>query len=317
MNYETIKRLVLIEFGNKYDDIDLLVKLEECLEKINKEGMMVLNNFSYFHRFINEGVKSQKIEFHFYFLIIVSQILFIFIAFLLGFVNGFFYLLVVTILLAVQTVFAWTLTVFDRQSLFLDKIRKWSIRLYSDLELIDFLSIESLNDFSTIVPFDEKKYAKLWLKEMSTSMNQDWENISLELLPTKNSSIPQIRVTLGGTRKPLQKASEYGFSDKDNEDIPNVLMITLLLFSRKKEIRFFGLENEKIDIGKRVDQLNKHLELLFGKRKLSPIYYNKIDQTWISKINIIDRSSNERNNIRQCLDVFNKIINSYVGYNAL
>ena len=32
---------------------------------------------------------------------------------------------------------------------------------------------------------------------------------------------------------------------------------------------------------------------------------------------IIDRSSTARNDIRQSLDVFGKIINSYVGYDAL
>ena len=46
MNYDIIKRLILIESGSKYNDKDLFIKLEECLEKINKEGMMVLNDFS-------------------------------------------------------------------------------------------------------------------------------------------------------------------------------------------------------------------------------------------------------------------------------
>ena len=70
-------------------------------------------------------------------------------------------------------------------------------------------------------------------------------------------------------------------------------------------------------IGSRVNQLNRHLELLCGKRKTPPIFCDKNSQTWISKINIIDRSSTERNNIRQCLGVFKKIVNSYVGHNAI
>ena len=72
-----------------------------------------------------------------------------------------------------------------------------------------------------------------------------------------------------------------------------------------------------MDIDSRVDQLNRHLELLFGKRKTLPIFFDKNSQTWISKINIIDRSSTERNNINQCLGVFKKIVNSYVGHNAI
>jgi hypothetical protein len=317
MNYNIIKRLASIEFGNKYSDNDLLVNFEECLEKINKEGVLVLNDFSYFHQFINNGVKSQKIDFRYYYAAIIFQILFILVAIFSGLISGVFNFVTITILIILNSVFIWVYSAFVRQMLFLNKIRKWTIQLSKDLDLINFLSIESLNDFSTIIPFDEKKYAKLWLKEMSTSMNHDWENISLELLPIKNSSIPQIRVTLGGVRKSLQKASEYGFSDKENDAIPNTLMITLLLFSRKKEIRFFGLENEKINIGERVNQLNRHLELLFGKREQSPIYFDKNIETWISKINIIDRSNTDRNNIRQSLDIFNKIINSYVGQNVM
>ena len=69
-------------------------------------------------------------------------------------------------------------------------------------------------------------------------------------------------------------------------------------------------------IGSKVDKLNRHLELLFGKRKTPSIFFDDNSQTWISKINIIDRSSAERNNIRQCLGVFKKIVNSYVGHNA-
>ena len=317
MNYDIIKRLILIESSSKYNDNDLFIKLEECLEKINKEGMTVLNDFSYFHQFINDGIKSQYIDFRPHFAVIIFQILFILVTTFLGLINGVFNIVIITVLIMVQSVFVWAFSAFDRQILFLNKVRKWTNHLSSDIELINFLSVESLNDFSELVPFDEKQYAKLWLKEMSTSMNHDWEDISIEILPSEKTSIPQMRVILGGIRKSVQQARDYGFADKDNEETPNTLLITLFLFSRKKEIRFFGLENEKMAIDSRVNQLNSHLELLFGKRKTPPIFFDKNSQTWISKINIIDRSSTERNNIRQCLGVFKKIVNSYVGHNAI
>ena len=63
---------------------------------------------------------------------------------------------------------------------------------YNDIDLNNFLSIESFRDFSIMTPFDEKEYAKLWLKEMSTSMDHDWDNINLELLPNKKSFVPNI-----------------------------------------------------------------------------------------------------------------------------
>lgn len=317
MNYDIIKRLILIETGSRYNDKDLSIKLEECLDKINEEGMLVLNDFSYFHQFINDGVKSQNIDIRVHFAIIMFQILFILVTTLLGLTNGALNLVFIAILIAIQSVFVWAFSAFNRQILFLNKVRKWTNHLSSDIELINFLSVESLNDFSELLPFDEKQYAKLWLKEMSTSMNHDWEDISIEILPSEKTSIPQMRVILGGIRKSVQQASDYGFADKENQEIPNTLLITLFLFSRKKEIRFFGLENEKMDIDSRVDQLNRHLELLFGKRKTPPVLFDKNSQTWISKINIIDRSSTERNNVRQCLGVFKKIVNSYVGHNAI
>ncbi|MEC8541723.1 MAG: hypothetical protein VXY53_07785, partial [Candidatus Thermoplasmatota archaeon] len=53
-------------------------------------------------------------------------------------------------------------------------------------------------------------YAKLWLKEMSTSMDHDWQDIILELHPNEDQLIPNIRVTLGGVRKTMQpKAFQY------------------------------------------------------------------------------------------------------------
>jgi hypothetical protein len=68
---------MLIEASRKYKDEDLFIKLEECLEKINNEGMMVLNDFSYFHQFINDGVKSQYIDLRPHFAFIRFQTLFI------------------------------------------------------------------------------------------------------------------------------------------------------------------------------------------------------------------------------------------------
>ena len=91
----------------------------------------------------------------------------------------------------------------------------------------------------------------------------------------------------------------------------------MLLFSRKKKIRFFGLDYEKKSIQIRIDQLNNHFELLFGKRKQKPIEYDDEQEYWESTIKIVDRSSTARNDIRQSLDVFGKIINLYVGYDAV
>ena len=89
------------------------------------------------------------------------------------------------------------------------------------------------------------------------------------------------------------------------------------LFSRKKKIQFFGLDEERDFIKHRVDELIQHLELLFGKREEPPIIFDDENQEWSLVINVVDRTSSARNNIKQSLDIFIKIVNSYTGSNIL
>ena len=316
VSIDLIKRFTSIEFGQKYSDQELFDKLKECLEKVNQDGMMVLNDFSFFHNYINEGVRSQKAELRSYYVFLLLQFSALFLFVISGALFGVFNLSVIIFLLLLQSLFFWVISANEKQTIFLNKVRAWSMSFYNDIDLNNFLSIESFRDFSIMTPFDEKEYAKIWLKEMSTSMDHDWGNINLELLPNEKSLVPNIRVTLGGIRKSILPPSKYGFSNED-DSVPNTLLITLLLFSRKNSIRFFGLDNEKDSIDKRIDELNNHFELLFGKRNSAPIIYDNEENYWKSKINIIDRSSIERNDIKQSLNVFVKIVNSYVGHNAI
>ena len=71
---DLIKRFSSIEFGPKYTDHELFDKLKECLEKVNQDGMMVLNDFSYFHNYINEGIRSQKTQLRFYYVFLLIQL---------------------------------------------------------------------------------------------------------------------------------------------------------------------------------------------------------------------------------------------------
>ena len=316
VSIDLIKRFTSIEFGRQYSDHELFDKLKECLEKVNQDGMMVLNDFSFFHNYINDGVRSQKAELRSYYVFLLLQFSALFLFVISGTLFGVFNLSVIIFLLLLQSLFFWVISANEKQTIFLNKVRAWSMSFYNDIDLNNFLSIESFRDFSIMTPFDEKEYAKLWLKEMSTSMDHDWGNINLELLPNEKSLVPNIRVTLGGIRKSILPPSKYSFANED-DSVPNTLLITLLLFSRKSSIRFFGLDNEKDSIDKRIDELNNHFELLFGKRNSAPIIYDNEENYWKSKINIIDRSSIERNDIKQSLNVFVKIVNSYVGHNAI
>ena len=44
---------------------------KEGVEKVNQDGMMVLNDFSFFHNYINDGVRSQKAELRSYYVFLL------------------------------------------------------------------------------------------------------------------------------------------------------------------------------------------------------------------------------------------------------
>ena len=79
-----LKRFFEIEYGQKFDQSELYLKLQECLEKINEDGTSVLNDFSFFHGFVNDGIRSQKVNDRFYFGLIFLQILITLILFYTG-----------------------------------------------------------------------------------------------------------------------------------------------------------------------------------------------------------------------------------------
>ena len=93
-----IKRFTSLEFGQQYSDHELFDKLKECLEKVNQDGMMILNDFSYFHNYINEGIRSQKTELRFYYVFLLIQLSILSLTFISGFLSGVFNILVITIL---------------------------------------------------------------------------------------------------------------------------------------------------------------------------------------------------------------------------
>ena len=130
----------------------------------------------------------------------------------------------------------------------------------------------------------------------------------------------------------LEKNCKIGYlpQDLDFNNGRSVLEEAYLAFEEIKKVEVRQEEIHKIieettdfesssymEVLDELNELNNHFELLFGKRKLPPIIYNSQENRWTTKINIVDRSSTERNDLRQSLNVFLKIINSYVGYNAI
>tara|TARA_B100001778_G_scaffold304174_1_gene281956 strand:- start:109 stop:435 length:327 start_codon:yes stop_codon:yes gene_type:complete len=89
VSIDLIKRFTSIEFGQQYSDQELFDKLKECLEKVNQDGMMVLNDFSFFHNYINDGVRSQKAELRSYYVFLLLQFSALFLFVISGLFLGF------------------------------------------------------------------------------------------------------------------------------------------------------------------------------------------------------------------------------------
>ena len=311
-----IQRFIPLQFGEIYSDDDLLARFKDSLEKINQDGSMVLNNFSFFHEYINDGIRSQNTKHQVIYVFIHVQLLAFIVYSLSGLSNAvelpFIFLCIVG-----QYILCWVIIHVDKQNQFVHQVLDWSIKMSDDLDLMNYLVLESGKFTTDSTPFNENRYAKLWLKEMSTSMDMPWESIVIELLPGETIYVPKIRVSLGGIRKSIQDAGAYGFTAGNNSTVPNILLKILLLFSRKKKIKFFGMDDERNKIDVQVKKLVAHLELLFGKRDNPPIKFDEEHQEWKTMINIVDRSNTERKSIKQSLEIFNKIMNSYTGSNRL
>ena len=130
----------------------------------------------------------------------------------------------------------------------------------------------------------------------------------------------------------LEKNCKIGYlpQDLDFDNGRSVLEEAYLAFEEIKKVEIRQEEIHKImeetqdfesqsymEVLDELNELNNHFELLFGKRNSPPIIYDNEENYWKSKVNIIDRSSIERNDIKQSLNVFVKIVNSYVGHNAI
>ena len=311
-----IQRFIPLQFGKIYGSGDLFSSFQDSLEKINHDGMMVLNDISFFQDFINDGVRSEKSKHQIFYVLVHVQLALFLLYSISGISNVILFLFIIFSIMG-QYILCWTMIHVDKQNQFVHQILEWSTKLSDDLDLMNYLVLETV-DFSTeTAPFNEDKYAKLWLKEMSTGMDMPWESIAIELLPGESFFVPSIRVSIGGIRKSIKDDSAYGFSSGKDNLSPNILLRMLILFSRKKKIKFFGMDEEKNKIDTQVKQLGKHLELLFGKRDDPPILFNEETQEWKTVVNIVDRSNTDRNNIKQSLDIFIKIMNSYTGNNRL
>ena len=212
-----IKRFFSIQFGRSLNEDDLYLVFKDCLEKIHQDDIMILNNPSFFYDYIDCGIRSQKSWYSSLYILIYLQIIALTVFSIIKF--SVIHLVIFVCMILLQYMFCWIAISIDRQYQFIDRVMNWSLDFIYDLDLVNYLMVDSGFSVRNSKPFEQDKYAKIWLKEMSTSMDMDWESIVIELLPGKNVFVPKIRVSLGGNKKTIQDASVYGFTDKNDDQI--------------------------------------------------------------------------------------------------
>ena len=222
-----IQRFIPLQFGKIYGNGALFSSFQDSLEKINHDGMMVLNDISFFQDFINDGVRSQKSKHQIIYVLVHIQLALFLLYSISGISNVILFLFIILSIMG-QYILCWTMIHVDKQNQFVHQILEWSTKLSDDLELMNYLVLETVDISTKTIPFNEDKYAKLWLKEMSTGMDMPWESIAIELLPGESIFVPSIRVSLGGIRKSIQDACAYGFASGDDSNSPNILLRMLI-----------------------------------------------------------------------------------------
>ena len=113
-----IRRFFELQFGKVLNEEILLKRFHDCLEKINKEGVSVLNDFTFFHKYLNDGVRSQKTNQNIIYGFVHFQI-FALLAFLFsGLSIGVFNLLVIISTIICEYLLCWIINNIVKQFVF-------------------------------------------------------------------------------------------------------------------------------------------------------------------------------------------------------
>ena len=306
------QRFFQLQFGKHHNYEQLYSQFTNYLKDMEKGGASLLNQMDDVHNFIDSGVRSQRSHLRWSYIVIHVQVAVWFLLFISNEVNQLYY---ITALIAVlvQYGICWLAVFNDRQDKFVMLIQEWSNHLHQRMIILHQIIPEIGVDDGLDEQFDERKFAKLWLRELSPSMNIPWKNIQIELLPSGNLALPAICIIINGKRKEPQHSMIYGFAEKDKLNRPNQLLKTLKMFATVNPIPFYGENVDREIIEKQIDRLRSHLINLFGKRDQSPITEYIEGIGWRSRLRIKDRTDLRRESIKRSVNTFGKILISYVG----
>ena len=306
------QRFVRLQFGKTYTDEELYVQFKHYLQEIEDEGASVLNQMEYLHSFIDSGVRSQRSNLNWIYIMIHVQAALWLLLFIRNNADLVYHIMALLVVF-VQYGICWLAVFSDRQGKFMMVIQQWLNQLDQEIIVLNHVTpdigrLEEIDEW-----FDEREFARLWLRELSPSMNMTWKKILIELLPSGNPMLPAIRVTLGGKRKAPQHAVVYGFADKNKRDQPNQLLKTLKMFASVNPMPFYGENDDREIFEKQIERLRSHLINLFGKRVHQPITAYIDGLGWRSRLRIKDRTDSTRELMQRSANTFGKILISYTG----
>ena len=305
-------RFFQLQFGKLLTNEQLYLKFTNYLDGIGKGGALLLNQMEEVHDFFDSGVRSQRSNLRLIYYIVHVQLA---IWLLLMFNKDVdqFYNIMGFLSVLIQYGVCWLAVFNERQDKFVILLQKWTNQLYQRMLVLDHI-VPEIGRFDEIDgQLDEKKFARLWLRELSTSMNVPWHSIKIELLRSGDPLLPAVRIIVNGKQKNHQDPLLYGLTEKGKRQLPNQLFKTLRMFSVVNPVPFYGDLDEKKIMEKQVDRLRSHLIGLFGKRDQPPIDEYVEGVGWRSHLEIMDRTDLKRESLKRSMNTLGKILSSYAG----
>ena len=305
-------RFFQLQFGKLLTNEQLYLQFTRYLDGIGKGGVLLLNQMEEVHEFFDSGVRSQQSNLRLIYYIVHAQFA---VWFLLMFTKDVdqFYNIMGFLSVLIQYVVCWLAVFNERQDKFMILLQKWTNQLYQRMLVLDHM-VPEIGRFDEIGgQLDEKEFARLWLRELSTSMNVPWNSIRIELLRSGDPLLPAIRIIVNGDKKKPQDPMVYGLTEKGKRQLPNQVFKTLRMFSVVNPVTFYGDINERKIMEKQIDRLRSYLTDLFGKRDQPPIDDYVEGVGWRSHLQIMDRTDLKRESLKRSMNTLGKILSSYAG----
>ena len=146
-----IQRFNPLQFVKVYGSGDLFSSFQDSLEKINHDGMMVLNDISFFQDFINDGVRAQKSKHQIIYALVHVQLALFLLYSISGISNVILFLFIILSIMG-QYILCWTIIHVDKQNQFVHQILEWSTKLSDDLDMMNYLILETVDFLQKLHP---------------------------------------------------------------------------------------------------------------------------------------------------------------------